>query len=462
MTYLNSKIGLDNPRLPAFCHSCESRNLKRDSGYSAKAEFRNDKSGDTWLFTARLFIAIIVILFFTSVSFTQSVNDFEVKSLNVYTTASKTSLAVVTAGSRLVIEFDVQADFIPNMNIVFRFCDKGWTPAKNVFLLNNLNSTAYFLDFEQLPSTVADAQYHFKGEYPNNKDDVRFPFSGKWKFYLTDTQDTSIVYATGKFLYVKQEVPLSVRVKQDELEDKNYWPIELAKAFNVTTNFNLPAQFHPSFVSKIEIIENHLIYNPIIVDRLSNTLFRKFEWDANRKFTFIARDIQAGNEFRQVDIRNNNIFSSKDVKAQLDGLEFSRFLIPTRHKDMNGGMLFADFKDTYSTYLNVIFSIRPPDDVYGEIFLIGAFNNWKLSLDYEMKKEAGISSITIPLKRGIYDYQYVAADVINGEIINDDWLVLEGNTWVNNKEYDVFLYYNEPNLGGYERIIGYSRIRNKR
>ena len=102
------------------------------------------------------------------------------------------------------------------------------------------------------------------------------------------------------------------------------------------------------------------------------------------------------------------------------------------------------------------------DDVYGEIFLIGAFNNWELSLDYEMKKEAGISSITIPLKRGIYDYQYVAADVINGEIINDDWLVLEGNTWVNNKEYDVFLYYNEPNLGGYERIIGYSRIRNKR
>ncbi len=81
-------------------------------------------------------IAAVALLIFTKISFTQSVNDFEVKSLNVYTTASKTSLAVVTAGSRLVIEFDVQADFIPNMNIVFRFCDKGWTPAKNVFLLN--------------------------------------------------------------------------------------------------------------------------------------------------------------------------------------------------------------------------------------------------------------------------------------------------------------------------------------
>ena len=347
------------------------------------------------------------------------------------------------------------------MNIVFRFCDKGWTPTKNVFLLNNLYSTAYFLDFEYLPSTVEDAEYHFKGEYPNNKDDVQLPFSGKWRFYLTDTQDSSIVYATGKFLYVKQEVPLNAKVKRDELENKTYWPVELGKVFNVTTNFNLPSEFHPSFVSKIEIIENRRIYNPVVVDRLSNTLFRKFEWDANRKFTFIARDIQAGNEFRQVDIRNHNIFIAKDVKARLDGLEFSRFFIPPREKDLNGGMLFADFKDTYSTYLNVTFSIRPPDDVYGELFLVGAFNNWKLSPDYKMESEAGISSITIPLKRGIYDYQYVVADLINGKIVNDNWLVLEGNTWVNKKEYDVFLYYNDPDLGGYERIIGYSRIRSK-
>jgi len=65
------------------------------------------------------------------------------------------------------------------------------------------------------------------------------------------------------------------------------------------------------------------------------------------------------------------------------------------------------------------------------------------------------------LKRGIYDYQYVAADVIDGEIIDADWLILEGNTWVNTKEYDVFLYYKDTDFGGYERIIGYSRITTK-
>lgn len=401
-------------------------------------------------------LAVAIIFYSSSNSLTQ---DFEVKSLNVYTTDNKTSLPVVTGNNKLVIEFDVQAEFIPNMNVVFRFCDRGWTPTKNIFLLNTLRSTAYFLDFENLPHTVKDdARYHFKGTYPDKKGDVEFPFPGKWRFYLTDTRDSSIVYATGRFFVVQNEVNLNIKIKRDELEDKSYWPVELAKVFNVTTDFYLVEDLQPSFVNKIEIIENKKIYDPIVIDRNSNTLFRQFKWDANRNFTFIVRDIQAGNEFRQVDLRDINLFNTKDVKAQLDGVESSRFFLNSKQKDLNGGKIFTDYKDDYATYLNVTFSIRPPDNVYSDVFLVGAFNDWKLSTDYKMEEDAGIHSITIPLKRGIYDYQYVVADIINGEISNEDWLVLEGNTWINRKEYDVFLYYNEPNFGGYDRIIGYSRI----
>ena len=41
---------------------------------------------------------------------------------------------------------------------------------------------------------------------------------------------------------------------------------------------------------------------------------------------------------------------------------------------------------------------------------------------------------------------------------NEDWIKLEGNTWANKKVYDVFLYYDEPDLGGYEKIIGYVKL----
>lgn len=406
-----------------------------------------------------LLLFIAVYCFNYSNVFSQ---DFTIKSLNVYTNSDPTSLPVLVGNNKLVIEFDIQGEYYPNMNIVFRFCDKGWTPTKNVFLLNSQYSTYYFLDFEELPLNVFDdARYHHKSTYPDERGQVEFPFSGKWRFYITDSQDTSIVFATGKFFVINDDVELIVKVKRDELEDQSYWPVELAKAINVTTDFYLPDDFHPAFVDKIEIVDDQRIYYPINIDRTTNTLFRFYKWDANRHFTFTARDIPAGNEFRQVDIRNHNLFNTKDVRAQLDGLEYSRFFLNPLHKDLNGGKIYANYIDEFSTYLNVTFSIRPPEENFRNIFLVGAFNDWKLSLDYLMKENGGVYSITIPLKRGIYDYQYVAADIDAGEILNADWLVLEGNTWLNSKEFDIFLYYNEQDKGGYERIIGYKRVKSQ-
>ena len=408
-----------------------------------------------------LFFFLFIIVPFKIILPQYGVDGFIVKSLNVYTSDDKIALPVLTGSNKLVIEFDVQGEYIPNMNVVFRFCDKGWTPTKNIFLLNTAYSTAYFLDFDELPVTVIDdARYHNKSTYPDDRGQVRFPFSGKWRFYLTDIQDSSIVYATGKFFVVEDLVDMEILLKRDELADKNYWPVELAKRFSLSSDFYLPEQFYPAFVDKIEIIDDQRIYYPIIVDRNTNTLFRFYKWDANRHFTFTARDIPAGNEFRQVDIRNPNLYLGRDVDAKLDGIEYSRFFLNYETIDLNGGKIYENYRDAYSTYHNVTFSIRPPDDVYGDIFLVGAFNDWLLSPNYQMYNSNGVFSITTYFKRGVYDYQYVVGEIEDGDVVNADWLILEGNTWTNKKEFDVFLYYNEQDKGGYERIIGYKRVRN--
>ncbi len=404
---------------------------------------------------------VLLLFYFSTFTLYAQEQDIKIKSLEVYPSGERFSLPVITTDKKLVVEFDVQADFEPTLNILFRFCDKGWTPTDNIFLLNQNKNQLLLFDFERLPFTVEDADYHFKGSFPDRDNYIEFPFSGKWIFYITDRQDTSIVYASGRFYVIKPEVELNARLKRDQLEDKTYWPTDLAKVFNITTEFYLPEQFYPSYVDRIEIIENRKEYYPIVVKRNDNTLERQFKWDANRKFEFIARDIAAGNEYRQVDIRDFNYFNTKNVKAQRDGLEFSRFFL-NASPDLNGNKLYMDYKNPQATYLNVTFSIRPPDDVYSDIYIVGAFNNWKLSPKYRLKEEAGVYSITLPLRRGIYDYQYVVADEEDGKIVNDDWLVLEGNTWDTTKEYDIFLYYNEPNFGGYEKIIGYAKLPRKK
>jgi hypothetical protein len=403
----------------------------------------------------KTFLLLLIYLLFTPLEL--SSQSIEIKSIEIYTTNARLALPVVTKENRLVIEFDVKSEFEPALSILFRFCDFGWVPTKNLFLLNQNRNSLPLFNFERLPVTVEDADYHFKGSFPDKDKFIELPFSGKWKFYITDIQDTSLVYAEGRFYLIDSQVQLRSILKREELENKTYWPVELAKVFNITTDFVLPEEFFPGFVDRIEIIQNRNIYYPLIIERNANTLERQFKWDANRNFTYIIRDIRAGNEYRQVDIRNFNFFTTKDVNAQREGLDYSRFFLKVQ-PDMNGNKVYMDFNDSYATYHNVQFSIRPPEEVEGEIYLVGAFNDWRLLPEYKLVPQNGVKSITIPLKRAVYDYQYVVAEEEDDDIINSDWLVLEGNTWDNRKVYDIFLYYNETNLGGYERIIGYVKL----
>ncbi len=400
---------------------------------------------------------LIFLLIFTIQSLPQ---DIQVKSLKAYSGNDETSLPVIVqnGGSSLylTIEFDVKSLSVPNMNIVFRFCDKDWKPYSNIFLQNQGKNIAYNLQFTQLPSTVLDANYHFLGSFPDSRGNVEFPFSGKWRYYLTDTQDTSIVYGNGKFYVVYQEVALSDSLRHEQLEDKIYFPSDLQKVFNITTLFNLPNNFYPSYVDEVEIIENHKIDYPYIIDRNFNTNTRQYYWDGNRSFKFIARDIRPGNEYRETDLRNTNIFPGKNVNAHRETIEYSRFY-KQEHKDLNGGSIFTNYNDNFATYLNVTFTIRPPSEEPG-IFIVGAFNNWKLSPSYELTNNYGLYSITIPIKRGIYDYQYVVGDLNSGKIDNADWYILEGNSWETSNIYNIFLYYRDPNYGGYDKIIGYKKI----
>ena len=400
----------------------------------------------------RLNLLFLSLLFTASSLYSQKI---EIKSLKVFTD-DETALPILIS-KKLNIEFDLNSPYEPSLIIVFRFCDKNWNPYQNIFLLNYGKNIEYNLKFDRLPNTVLDARYHFRGYFPNKNNYVDFPFSGKWMFFITDSQDTSNIYASGKFYVIKSDVIMNAAKKNEVLEDKVYSPPVLAKIFNITASFDLPNEFYPSFVDHVEIIENQKIYYPVIIDRNFNTNTRQYYWDGDRKFSFTARDIHPGNEYRQTDLRNFNKYNKKDVPAQFDGLEYSRFY-KQGQKDLNGGSLYLFFENDYADYLNVTFKIRPPDNGFQSIFLVGAFNHWQILPEFQMSNEYGVFTKTVPLKRGIYDYQYVAADIINNKIENPDWLVLEGNFWETSNVYYIFLYYNDQNYGGYDRIIGYQKI----
>ena len=398
-------------------------------------------------------ILILVLLFSINIC----AQDFEIKSLKTYSNANESSFPIIDYGDeyqhKITIEFDLDSDYQPFLNIVFKFCDKNWTPYDNIFLVNQGHNVERNLWYEKLPNNIKGASYHFKKSFPSQ--DVWFPFSGKWIFYITDNQDENIIYASGKFIVVYPGLKLDAKIKKSRLEGENANPS--TRTITLETSFNMPDSLFSSNIDEIEIIENQKIYDPVIINRDPYNNYRYYEWDGANRFTFIAKDIFPGNEYRQVDLRDYNYFNSKKVNANKGGIETPHSNV-RYYRDYNGGSVLTNYKSEYADYLDVTFKLKMPSDFKRKIFLVGAFNDWDIWYDYELNYNNGIYEISTELKRGVYDYQYVTADEINGSITNLDWTEIEGNNWETDNEYHVFLYYKEPERGNYDRLLGYIKI----
>ncbi|MGE5498627.1 MAG: type IX secretion system plug protein domain-containing protein, partial [Syntrophothermus sp.] len=336
-------------------------------------------------------LALAGIFILLSIKLTAA-DQVKIKSLKVYNDNDETTVPILLFDDKiqdqLRIEFDVDYPYEPNLNLVFRFCNRNWHPTDNIFFSNFGQNTAFALDLERLPSTIEGASYHFRGSYPDKKGEVSFPYSGKWMLYITDSQDTSIVYASARFIVVRDPLKVTGSLKNETLEDKTYFPNDLAKVFNLTLSFQLPDELFPSNVAGIEIFENHKFDNPYTVDRNGNRLEKYYSWDGNRQFSFTSREIRPGNEYRQVDIRNINVFGAKDVYAHTDGVEVNHFFVRDGH-DLNGGSLLTRYRDPNATYLNVTFRLRASLAYGKKVYLTGAFNNWKILPEYEMNNDNG-------------------------------------------------------------------------
>lgn len=407
---------------------------------------------------------LLILLFILFVFFNRLNAQVELKNLRVYANDDEKSPPVLVntegQGDVLNIEFDVKSDSEPSLKIIFKFCDRDWYPYDNIFLKNFGHDVVHpsELFYSSTEVTVKEADYSFSGFFPNSRSTVEFPYSGKWKFYITDGFDESEIYAEGKFIVVHAPMDISADLTKTTLEGKIYYPADLGKVFNITTNFTLPEGMPVFDVIGVEIIENFKLDFPFVIDKSGNDELHQYYYDGNRSFTFTSKEVRPGNEYRQTNLRDHKKFIAPNVNAQLDGLETSRFYMEGKN-DLNGGSRIVD--GPYGTYLNVLFRIRVPDEINKKIFLVGAFTNWEVLPEFEMDNNNGLFSKTVQLRRGVYDYQYVTGEIENGYVTNIDWYVLEGNTWSTSNNYYVFIWYKDTDKGGYDKIIGFKKIVSK-
>jgi len=379
------------------------------------------------------------------------------KSLQYYVNKNTKMLPVLKmhSGDKLTISFDIEAPHEPSFNIKFKFCDAQWEPYDNLLLEGIGENVQYNINVEKLPLTTEGAEYFVSEKFPNRN--VKFNNSGKWMFFITDSFDEDIIYDWGKFYVVENSVNLNLDIQDWRREGMISSNNANDRVLNFKTKFAISDSLEPFRIDHIEIIKNWEIDYPKILEKDSFSRNRIYEWDGSNNFEFGILDLEPGNEYRQVNLNDRNKFEFPITRANFEGIEYSRFY-KLGSKDLNGSFNLMNRKNEYSDYLIATFEFSPPQRINEDVFIVGAFTNWDVLPWFKMEVEEELYSISLELKRGIYDYQYVTGTIENDKVINIDWRTFEGNFWETENVYSVFLYYKSPNKGEYDKIIGYKQI----
>jgi len=360
------------------------------------------------------------------------------------------------ANDVITIDFDVDVSPPPNLRIKFWHCNRDWKIDDSIFLIDFTHNQSLYLDLAPAPNGVEHYKYHYSNQFPDGQDVVRFDFSGNWIFQIFDVE-TKEIYADGRFIVVEPLADVSMGVKNDYLTEEQFPFYMIHK---VAVSVNLPESLYREYVTTVDVYQNWRFYNPYRIDLNDRDPYTFVGGINLPKKEFIISNIFPGNEYRRLDLSNITLYPNGQLVKLVQGNDLSRYL----HQgapDMGGSAMLKQFTGIKSDYLKVMFRLDLPTKLNQDIFVVGAFNNWRPTLDDRLiyDEDQQLYYVYKWMRRGIYDYQYITGvwDAKQGKVIDQDWLELEGNDWQTVNTYSAVIYYNDPRFGGFDRIIGFVR-----
>ena len=177
----------------------------------------------------------------------------------------------------------------------------------------------------------------------------------------------------------------------------------------------------------------------------------------------------AGNEYRRFEILDEYVPTMNVESMSYHEPYYHATLMtdePRRNyiydQDQNGRVYIRNGdnvdNDTESDYFITHFTLQMPELEGGSVYLNGdlTYNSFSETYEMEYDYERGSYLLSLPLKQGSYNYQYVFVGDDN------DWAdgsETEGNFYQTENEYSVYVYHR-PFGERYDHLVGYNMVRN--
>jgi hypothetical protein len=378
----------------------------------------------------------------------------EIKTIQFYNTSSEQSFPLIHLNSndQLILSFDDLSDDTKNLYYTIEHCSADWQSS-------GLIQSQYLDGFFDNPltdyrfSNLAKNRYtHYELNIPNQY--CKPLLSGNYLLIVFMDNDHSKPLLTRRFMVADNQVSVDAFVDRSSvIDDRNK-----KQKINFTINHPELNIANPFEEIKIWVLQNN---------RWDNALL-------NKKPTFIRNgqllydDVNANvfdglNEFRRFDIRStrflgermSRIINDTTVYIQEDkSRQFDRYVTDL---DYNGNFFIrrneGSNPDVDADYINVNFFLDADmSSRYGDYYVIGKFNDWKISESNKMKYNDSYHGYRLEtkLKQGIYNYYYVfvAKDAKTVDIAS-----IEGNHYDTENDYTILVYQKKTG-NRYDELIG--------
>jgi hypothetical protein len=348
------------------------------------------------------------------------------------------------------IEFDIQAEEAPRLELRFYHCDRNWRETPTPFVNDELlNRTRMEPPFEVAPAGVKGYDFQYRFTLPAYPLFDGFMYSGNYRLEVWDSGNQLKLGSSRFFVAETLARPvMKVENRRDPAASAPYNQVHLVRvAFAVPEPDSGAMPYFSHDFTTVDIYKNREIGRPrrISVDDLDPNTF--VEGLALRDLEFRVEDILPGNDYRTINIENVNEYPQEILLRSRAGADLSRF--PWQRASDQDGSSSVVRGSRYADYLDFEFELLW-DQASDSVHVVGDFNDWDPASGGPMEFHNGRYNWTTSIRRGRYDYQYV---------VGSDWIALEGNDGRTVNRYTALIYYRDPRFGGFDRILGVARLR---
>ncbi len=385
-----------------------------------------------------------------------------IKTVLLYPAGAETGTPTIklNANGKLMLSFDDLDNDIKNYSYTFIHCEADWTPSDYDKANYITGYTDEPIETNQYSSNTLTKYTHYTLTFPSQT--MQPTISGNYVLIVFRDYDQKNIILTRRFMIYEQLVSIDAKINRASvIDDRN---AKQKVDFSILyPNYKIDNPFEEL---KVVITQNDRTDNAITNLKPLFLKDKELDYNYEKENTF-----NGGNEFRFFDTRNLNYLAEHIYRFAYDSIgNHQTFLDQDQRRSSKRYLTAQDINGSYlihvqdktdagieADYTTVHFSLPLSEQITdGNIYVFGAFSDWRYGNDTRMKytPEDNSYHAALLLKQGYYNYEYI---FVKTGTDSADHSYIEGSHYETENDYTIYVYHHPIGVR-YDKLIGVKRV----